>query len=160
MTNTSLVLCVPFTGRTHQLREHLRYLGHAIINDHDDEIDKEEEFSSEKMWTARYQAMLKHDCKEDAVNEEMLKFQLSFHDQYWNKQQFQICLHALRYESILDDFWAVETRLLPEWVNEKPSPLILQHIHYSCGLVEVDPNGATSKKISELVKKYSKLPQH
>jgi tRNA pseudouridine synthase 9 len=30
---TSLVKCYPVTGRTHQLRVHLRYLGHPIAND-------------------------------------------------------------------------------------------------------------------------------
>ena len=32
-TNTSLVYCFPQTGRTHQLRRHLEYLGHPIVND-------------------------------------------------------------------------------------------------------------------------------
>lgn len=30
---TSVVRCKPFTGRTHQLRVHLQYLGHPIAND-------------------------------------------------------------------------------------------------------------------------------
>lgn len=30
---TSLVICKPLTGRTHQIRVHLQYLGHPIIND-------------------------------------------------------------------------------------------------------------------------------
>ncbi|XP_059164915.1 pseudouridylate synthase RPUSD2-like [Physella acuta] len=30
---TSVVRCVPHTGRTHQIRVHLQYLGHPIIND-------------------------------------------------------------------------------------------------------------------------------
>ena len=29
----SIVLCKPHTGRTHQIRVHLQYLGHPIIND-------------------------------------------------------------------------------------------------------------------------------
>lgn len=32
-TNTSIVYCQPLTGRTHQIRVHLQYLGHAIAND-------------------------------------------------------------------------------------------------------------------------------
>ncbi|QPG76557.1 hypothetical protein FOA43_003947 [Brettanomyces nanus] len=31
--NQSIVLCKPVTGRTHQIRIHLRNLGHAIVND-------------------------------------------------------------------------------------------------------------------------------
>ena len=30
---TSVVNCKPFTGRTHQIRVHLQYLGHPIVND-------------------------------------------------------------------------------------------------------------------------------
>lgn len=32
-TNTSIVRCVPLTGRTHQIRVHLQYIGHPIAND-------------------------------------------------------------------------------------------------------------------------------
>ncbi|CAK7898849.1 bifunctional protein Rib2p [[Candida] anglica] len=32
-TNTSIVKCRPLTGRTHQIRVHLQYLGHPIAND-------------------------------------------------------------------------------------------------------------------------------
>ncbi len=33
VTNTSMVLCSPLTGRSHQLRVHLQWLGHSIVND-------------------------------------------------------------------------------------------------------------------------------
>jgi RluA family pseudouridine synthase len=32
-TDTSLVECLPITGRTHQIRAHLHYLGHPVAND-------------------------------------------------------------------------------------------------------------------------------
>lgn len=33
ISNTSIVKCRPFTGRSHQIRVHLQYLGHPIAND-------------------------------------------------------------------------------------------------------------------------------
>ena len=45
-TNTSMVKCQPKTGRTHQIRRHLKMLGHCIVNDVDyndkDVIDYEQ----------------------------------------------------------------------------------------------------------------------
>lgn len=32
-SNTSIIKCFPFTGRTHQIRVHLQYIGHPIAND-------------------------------------------------------------------------------------------------------------------------------
>lgn len=32
-SNTSIVKCFPYTGRTHQIRVHLQYIGHPIAND-------------------------------------------------------------------------------------------------------------------------------
>jgi len=172
VTDTSLVFCVPFTGRTHQLREHLRYLNHTIINDHDDDLDKEDEFSSEKMWLARYEAMQRYNGDENKTCEKLMEFQLQFHDQYWTRQQFQICLHALRYEILgqekskehdgdyfashsSTESWSIETKLLPEWVNARPSPLIREHVHYRCGLAELSDTDSTAMRIRELVQKYS-----
>lgn len=34
LTNTSIIELHPYTGRTHQLRVHLKYIGHPIVGDH------------------------------------------------------------------------------------------------------------------------------
>jgi len=41
-TNTSVLRCRPFTGRSHQIRVHLQYLGHPIAND--------PVYSEERIW--------------------------------------------------------------------------------------------------------------
>lgn len=49
-SNTSLVFCAPQTGRTHQLRAHLRYLGFTIINDNLDDIRETDLQVSTNYW--------------------------------------------------------------------------------------------------------------
>ncbi|CAL1711603.1 unnamed protein product [Somion occarium] len=44
-TDTSVVHCRPFTGRSHQLRVHLQFLGHPIAND--------PVYSSPRIWTEK-----------------------------------------------------------------------------------------------------------
>ncbi|KAG9312337.1 pseudouridine synthase [Chiua virens] len=41
-TDTSVLRCRPFTGRSHQIRVHLQYLGHPIVND--------PVYSEERIW--------------------------------------------------------------------------------------------------------------
>jgi RluA family pseudouridine synthase len=44
-SNTSLVKCIPKTGRTHQIRKHLLLLGHPVINDYIyNDIDEKRRF--------------------------------------------------------------------------------------------------------------------
>ncbi|THV06660.1 pseudouridine synthase [Dendrothele bispora CBS 962.96] len=44
-TDSSVVLCKPLTGRSHQIRVHLQYLGHPIAND--------TVYSEERIWGAK-----------------------------------------------------------------------------------------------------------
>lgn len=57
-TDQSIVLCQPITGRTHQIRCHLRGMGHAIVGD-----DRIPEFSSVLDWDKKYAILM--ECGSD-----------------------------------------------------------------------------------------------
>jgi len=104
-TNTSLVSCVPVTGRTHQIRLHLQNLGYFIVNDYlYNERDYEEErtdLNKEKLLAAL--ANMEIPDKEPGK----ILFNDSFTDKLClkclNKDIFPpstirtMCLHSLKY---------------------------------------------------------------
>lgn len=99
----SLVECIPITGRSHQIRVHLQFLGFPIVND---PIygESNEKFVYEK-------------CSHKS-DDEVLNFLFAYCDgennrSYRNKDYF-ICLHAFEYKFLEKKY----TSNLPNWVNE------------------------------------------
>ena len=68
-TNQSIVVCKPITGRTHQIRCHLRGMGHAIVGD-----DRIPETSSIMDWTRKYAIMTEHADDEQKCSQVSLQY--------------------------------------------------------------------------------------
>ncbi|KAF0278319.1 hypothetical protein FOG50_00802 [Hanseniaspora uvarum] len=164
-SNTSIVLCKPLTGRTHQIRLHLQYLGYPIAND--------PLYSSPKLWgpkiakNAEYENSLDDICKN---LEEVGKTTVSTN--WWcennninkdegerftgkhcevcggdihedpRKDELELWLHAYKYESLKNEDptknWSYSTDL-PDWCTNV-------HAKYmEMALEEADKCEATDK---------------
>ncbi|KAG7813770.1 hypothetical protein KL921_000044 [Ogataea angusta] len=131
---TSLVICKPLTGRTHQIRVHLQYLGHPIVND--------PLYSSPKIWGPSLGKGADFDI--DAIAEKLSKIGktepatswLHLNDDGEIQSTGQFCsdcggelysdpgpndldlyLHAYKYSSSQENGWSYQTEL-PEWAVE------------------------------------------
>ncbi|ODV97225.1 hypothetical protein PACTADRAFT_48974 [Pachysolen tannophilus NRRL Y-2460] len=166
-TNTSIVLCKPLTGRTHQIRVHLQYLGHPIAND--------PLYSSPKIWGSNFGKNA--DYKIEEVIEKLNKIGKTDTATSWfypdsagellTSENCEICqiqlysdpgpndlnlwLHSFEYESNVKDSWSYRTEL-PDWVLATHKPfmeLALKEANncaetktaFSVGCVIVDKNG-------------------
>ena len=56
--NQALLICRPITGRTHQIRVHLKYIGHPIVGD--EKYGKKENPPSERLLLHAYQIEFEH----------------------------------------------------------------------------------------------------
>lgn len=138
----SIVLCKPFTGRTHQIRVHLQYLGYPIINDPiysspdiwGEKLGKNGDFDKDKVvnileqvgktrstssWLHRNNNILKSG---ELLNGE--KCEICQQDLYTDPDpnDLNLYLHAYKYESKSEDnnngnSWSYTTEL-PEWAEE------------------------------------------
>ena len=138
-TGYSIVRCLPLTGRTHQIRVHLQFIGHPISNDPiycnqrvfgpmlgagDDSSDHDEDIIS------RLNRMGKDQVAEAlAYHDEMVEEYNKKKAEKMTGQKCEICdaplysdpgahelgiyLHARRYEC-MEGRWAYETKL-PDW---------------------------------------------
>ncbi|KAH3666291.1 hypothetical protein OGAPHI_004480 [Ogataea philodendri] len=131
---TSLVLCKPFTGRTHQIRVHLQFLGYPIVND--------PLYSSPKIWGDNLGKNGDFDIIEKS--EKLSKIGKTEPATSWLHQNdngeiqstgnfcddcggqlysdpgpndLDLYLHAYKYSSSLDDGWSYQTEL-PDWALE------------------------------------------
>jgi tRNA pseudouridine synthase 8/2,5-diamino-6-(5-phospho-D-ribitylamino)-pyrimidin-4(3H)-one deaminase len=137
----SIVLCKPYTGRTHQIRIHLQYLGHPIINDPiysspdiwGDSIGKNGEFDKSKVveslekvgktmltssWLHR-----NHKTKNSGELYSGEKCDVCGQDLYTdpNPDDLELYLHAYKYEFNGTDSqhngWSYKTEF-PDWAQE------------------------------------------
>ncbi|EGC28238.1 hypothetical protein DICPUDRAFT_160487 [Dictyostelium purpureum] len=138
-SNQSIVLCSPKTGRTHQIRVHLKWLGYPITNDPLYNNDFRDSFKALTSDGTSYLFDEENEDKENKENKEnknngeiisnVTKEELEFIDDasvpikcndcsiVWSdnkKFSFGIYLHALSYES---SNWSYKTDL-PEWVKD------------------------------------------
>lgn len=137
----SIVLCKPYTGRTHQIRVHLQYLGHPIINDPiysspdiwGKNLGKDGEFDMAKVVGILEQvgktlptSSWLHRNSERAELGEMLngeKCEVCGQDLYTDPDpnDLELYLHAYKYESKIDaedeNGWSYNTEL-PDWAQE------------------------------------------
>lgn len=142
----SIVLCKPYTGRTHQIRVHLQYLGHPIINDpiysspdiwgdnlgKNGEFDKDEVYEKlEKVGKTMLSSSWLHRNNDNSNlkvsnSGELLtgeKCDICEQDLYTdpNPNDLELYLHAYKYESKSSDSeheeWSYSTEL-PEWAQK------------------------------------------
>ena len=122
---TSVVECSPLTGRTHQIRLHLQWLGHPIANDpcyggtlpDGDGDDSQPRGAAPAAEPTEYDAEPRHDGEDDAdlARRKCLRCRAPPHV---GKHAKCIWLHALRYTG---PGWSYETDL-PDWAKHTNSP--------------------------------------
>ncbi|KAG0688276.1 hypothetical protein C6P40_001189 [Pichia californica] len=138
----SIVLCKPFTGRTHQIRVHLQYLGHPILNDPiysspdiwGEDLGKNGNFDKDKVVSILEQVgktlptssyLHRHVNREESG--ELLsgkQCEICGQDLYTDPDpnDLELYLHAYKYESNTDNTnnsksWSYSTEL-PDWAQE------------------------------------------
>jgi 23S rRNA-/tRNA-specific pseudouridylate synthase len=111
-SNTSIVMALPRTGRTHQIRIHLRYLGYPIANDpcYGGIIYNDlKEFDNPDF--LKFQQYMPEESQDDGIEPNVTSEKvLSVSEIYC----YKIWLHALRYK--FDDL-TFETKY-PEWAEK------------------------------------------
>lgn len=133
----SVVLCKPFTGRTHQIRVHLQYIGHPIINDpiysspsiwgknlgKNGEFDKDEVFQKLESVGKTVKSSSYLHCSKPNTGEVLTgeKCEICNQELYTDPDpsDLELYLHAYKYESTNEENpWSYQTEL-PDWVREE-----------------------------------------
>lgn len=118
----SIVMCTPKTGRTHQIRIHLRNLGHPIVNDPlygEGEIMSLMDNEDPESASDEYFDRVKHDAdqkRQDSMTESecsLCSQKLHVQDK---EQNLVMYLHAFKYEIKGDKGWCFETKW-PPWTD-------------------------------------------
>ncbi|EFC38135.1 predicted protein [Naegleria gruberi] len=118
-SSRSIVIAIPITGRTHQIREHLRVMGYPIINDVGFElVDKGENW--ENPWPEKWEIMKRNEQDETQCAKEMMQMQWErFSKEEPKDGEFLIHLHAFYYSFHGEKCYEFYTQL-PEWCNHIP----------------------------------------
>lgn len=137
---TSLVLCKPLSGRTHQIRVHLRYLGYPIANDpiygystawSDRLLPSASTFTDPHCLASVLNTMVEtapYDYMDDDPTNTTLPRCVQCHvpitDTDPTPAQLALWLHAYRYAG---NGWSYTTRKLPPWASEsyREEPIII-----------------------------------
>lgn len=149
---TSVVRCKPFTGRTHQIRVHLQYLGHPIAND--------PVYSNPDIWGPELGEEGKGDYKKIAAeldrvgkdNNAESWYHPNNNGEHLTGEKCEVCstplytdpgpndldlwLHALKYYAE-DGSWNYSTPI-PEWALESHIPMMKRALEEAkkCGPTE------------------------
>lgn len=135
----SIVLCKPHTGRTHQIRVHLQYLGHPIINDPiysspivwGENLGKGGDFDKDQVvevldkvgkTTSTSSWLYRNNSANKPIGEVMSgeKCEVCGQDLYTDPDpnDLELYLHAYKYESSNPNaMWSYQTEL-PDWAKE------------------------------------------
>lgn len=113
-SDKSLILCSPLTGRSHQLRLHLQWLGHSIVNDvqYGGTFDRDMDLQTGLRRTHQFQLTQKHTApltleyitsQQSEAAAKICRFctegpQKAFSPAQLLEGGHEICLHAARYQ--------------------------------------------------------------
>jgi 23S rRNA-/tRNA-specific pseudouridylate synthase len=115
-SDTTVVLCRPITGRTHQIRCHLRGIGHPIVDD-----IRSPDFTQNEFWEHKYSLMKQYENDEAKCLQAFqdLTIQNYFSTNNVMPQEFKIDLHSCHYESSVFQF---QGQNFPDWVKQERIP--------------------------------------
>lgn len=110
-SDTSVVLCRPITGRTHQIRCHLKGMGYTIVNDK----RIPEKPSTAVTWDTKYSIMKSY--SPSIASEMLLEITMNefFENRHNVEHEYRIDLHSCYYRS--NDF-EFATGNYPSWVTD------------------------------------------
>jgi len=115
VTDQSLMLCVPITGRTHQIREHLRFVGYPIVNDVGFELTNEKAEKWENPWPEKWETMKQFENDDKKCAEKLLQYQWERHQRETQKEgEYLVHLHAFFYSFFAERTLEFKTDL-PQW---------------------------------------------
>jgi 23S rRNA-/tRNA-specific pseudouridylate synthase len=111
--NMTLILCRPITGRTHQIRCHLRGMGYPIVGDL-----RIPDINDKSNWSRKYEIMKQFENDQDKCLRIFRELAIKefFENRDMLSHEFQIDLHSIVYHS--PPLFSFESQEYPDWVFE------------------------------------------